>query len=102
VNLDELLKLVEAIAGSEEEAASVKTEPSLGMAPRAPGLLERRWAMPVAAVALVLLAFCAGWLLRPAPRLAAVLGRGPLLQAPAPVDRVPSAKRPMPLSGLLP
>jgi serine/threonine-protein kinase len=107
VNLDELLKLVEALAGPEEETAPVKTEPALEAeprkpTPRRPGLLERRGFMPVVAGALVLLAFCAGWLLRPAPRLATVLGRGPLLQAPAPVDRVPSSKRPMPLSGLLP
>lgn len=111
VNLDELLKLVEAIAGSEEEA-SVKTVPALATEPQRPtppappGLLERRWFMPVSAVALALLAFCAGWLLRPTPRLATAMGRGPALQAPSPVDArgmtAPSSKRAMPLSGLLP
>ncbi len=113
VNLDELLKLVEAISGAEEGGPSAKTEPALeGPTTRpaaTPGLLARRGFMPVYAVALALLAFCAGWLLRPAP-LAAVMGRGPSLQAPSSVEgvpgastlAVPSSKRVMPLSGLLP
>ncbi len=113
VNLDELLKLVEAISSAEEGAPSAKTEPALEEpTPRpaaTPGLLARRGFMPVYAVALALLAFCAGWLLRPAP-LAAVMGRGPSLQASSSVEgvpgartlAVPSSKRVMPLSGLLP
>lgn len=85
VNLDELLKLVEAIASSEEEAASAKTEPALEAEsreltprrPTPPGLLEQRWFMPVSASLLAVFAFCAGWFLRASPGADTELRDGP-------------------------
>jgi serine/threonine-protein kinase len=80
VNLDELLKLVEAISGTEQQAATQKAlqaeaalqpvPPSHEAAPPAPLLTSqvkrtpRRWRTSVVATALVLLAFAAGWALR--------------------------------------
>lgn len=115
VNLEELLKLVEAIAGSEEAAAESKTEPSLTVGPRARRVLasvgkRSRWLLPVSAAGLVLLAFLAGWFLRPSSvRPGASVSRSALppessLESARDVQvpEMHSSKRVMPLSLLLP
>ncbi|XXF79328.1 protein kinase [Myxococcaceae bacterium GXIMD 01537] len=70
VNLDELLKLVDAIASAEPDTSSARTEPALGPPVSAPSPRPRtrRGLLPVAVGALALAAFCAGWLLRPTAR----------------------------------